>query len=84
MSTLTILTDPLDPIEPNRRMMQTFKVRCNGVEYLLFGAVICPPGDDGELNLEEFEFGGLIDVDEIVNILKKDPRTTDAYGERVQ
>lgn len=72
------------PIELKKRMMQTFLVRCNGVDYVLFGSVISEPGSEDPLDLEVFEFGGLISVDEIISVLQKDPKTTDAYGESIQ
>ena len=75
---------PQEPIEVTARMLQTFMVRCNGVDYVLFGSVISPPGSEDELDLEMFEFGGLVDVREIIAVLQKDPKTTDAYGESIQ
>lgn len=73
-----------DPIEVKKRLLQTFMIRCNGVDYVLFGSVIAPPESDEPLELEVFEFGGLLPVDEIISLLQKDPRTTDVYGESIQ
>lgn len=84
MSILTMTTT--DPIEVPERLLQTFRVRCNGIDYVLFGPVISPPGskEGDEIDLEIFEFCGVIELSDLINVLQKDPAKTDAYGERLQ
>lgn len=83
---MSILMMTTEPIEVPDRMLQTFRVRCNGVDYVLFGPIISPPGaqEGDEIDLEIFEFCGLIQVEDLVNVLKKDPMRTTVYGELVQ